>query len=317
LVSSRTVSFAERLLRAAAVPLLYAPIRAGESSVQPAAAGVSSGLPPQRISVVTPSLNQGEFLERTLRSVLDQRHPALEYVVQDGGSTDASPAILQRWGDRLAGWDSRPDAGQSAAINAGFRRTTGEIMLYLNSDDVLFPGALPFVSDYFAAHPEVDVVYSHALLIDRDDRQVAAMTVPRHSDRALRWYNFVPQPTCAWRRRVWEVAGSGLDESLHYSMDWDLWNRFLDVGARFARLPTFLAGFRVHPAQKTQQKWMVGRDEGNLVRRRHTGRDVSFAEFALRCSPHALRRIALTCACRLGARRIELPCRVEPCGCES
>ena len=114
-----------------------------------------------KISIVTPSYNQSVFLERTLKSVLDQSYPDLEFYVQDGGSTDGTVDVLKRYSDRLAGWASCADNGQSHAINVGFSKTSGEIMAWLNSDDILLPGTLSYVANYFSRHPDVDVVYGH------------------------------------------------------------------------------------------------------------------------------------------------------------
>ncbi|MEX0671099.1 MAG: glycosyltransferase family 2 protein [Pirellulales bacterium] len=136
------------------------------------------------IAIVTPSFNQGHVLEATLRSVLDLGYPDLEYVVQDGGSTNASVAILERYAPRLLAWESAPDGGQAPAINRGLRRTTGEIMAYLNSDDILLPGSLAYVASYFRSHPEVDVVYGHRVLIDGADAEIGRWVLPRHDDRA-------------------------------------------------------------------------------------------------------------------------------------
>jgi glycosyltransferase involved in cell wall biosynthesis len=259
------------------------------------------------ISIVTPSFNQAQFLERTLASVVGQRYPSLEYIVQDGGSTDGSVAILKRWGERLRCWESRPDAGQSAAINAGFRRSTGEIMAYLNSDDVLMPGALATVSRFMAAHPDVDAVYSHGLMIDEYDRPAVLLLLPEHDDRALRWYDYVPQMTLFWRRSLWEKSGGTIDESLQYAMDWDLLQRFIDARARFARLPTLLGGFRLHHAQKTQTIRAVGSYEVDALRTRHLKHRVSFSEVALNASPHLLSRARVVLAYRLGLQRLEIP----------
>jgi glycosyltransferase involved in cell wall biosynthesis len=259
------------------------------------------------ISIVTPSFNQAPFLERTLASVVGQRYPSLEYIVQDGGSTDGSVAILERWAERLQWWESHPDGGQSAAINAGFRRSTGEIVAYLNSDDVLLPGALATVSRFMTAHPEVDAVYSHGLMIDEHDRPCVLLLLPEHDDRALRWYDYVPQVTLFWRRSLWEKVGGTMDESLHYAMDWDLLQRFIDAGARFARLPTLLAGFRLHDAQKTRTIRALGSREVDALRTRYLERRVSFREVVLNASPHLLRRARVVLAYRLGLQRLEIP----------
>ena len=181
---------------------------------------------PPSISIVTPSFNQGHVLEETLRSVLDQRYPSLEYFVQDGGSTDASVEVLRRYGSRLTHWESAPDGGQSAAINLGMRRTTGDILAYLNSDDLLLPGSLAYVAEYFQSHPEVDVVYGHRVLIDESGREIGRWVLPPHDERAIAFADFIPQETMFWRRRAWERVGSRIDESFRFAMDWDLILRF-------------------------------------------------------------------------------------------
>ncbi len=244
---------------------------------------------PPVISVVTPSLGQGRFLERTLLSVLGQGYPRLEYVVQDGGSADETVEVLEAYGGRLSHWESRPDRGQTHAINLGFRRTTGEVMAYLNSDDVLLPGALAYVARYFAAHPEVDVVYGHRVVVDEYDGEVGRWVLPPHDGAVLSWCDFVPQETLFWRRRVWERVG-GLDESFRFAMDWDLLLRLRDSGARFARLPRFLGALRVHARQKTLlQLLTVGEREMQRLRKRVHGRYVTHQEIRRAIRPYLLR----------------------------
>ena len=160
------------------------------------------------ISIVTPSFNQAQFLEDTIESVLDQDYPRLEYVVQDGGSDDGSREILDRYSRRLDHWESAPDDGQAGALNRGFARTTGEVMAYLNSDDLLLPGALSYVARFLHDHPEVDVVYGHRVLIDERGREIGRQVIPRHGDRVLSWADFIPQETVFRRRAAWEQAGA-------------------------------------------------------------------------------------------------------------
>jgi glycosyltransferase involved in cell wall biosynthesis len=202
-------------------------------------------------SIVTPSYNQGRFLERTIRSVLGQGYSLLEYFIQDGGSSDESVAILSRYGDQLSYWESRKDRGQSHALNRGFARSNGDVLAFLNSDDVLLPGALHYVADYLSAHADVDVVYGHRIIIDEDDREVDRCILPRHDNNVLTWADFIPQETLFWRRRMWEKVGGRVDESFQFALDWDLLLRFRDAGARFVRLPRFLGAFRLHDRQKT------------------------------------------------------------------
>jgi glycosyltransferase involved in cell wall biosynthesis len=234
---------------------------------------------PPVVSIVTPSFNQGFFLEETLASVLRQDYPRLEYIVQDGGSTDETLAILKRQGAALKHWESGPDLGQAHAINLGFRHTSGEIMAYLNSDDLLLPGCLAYVAAYFAEHPEVDVVYGHRILIDEDGAEVGRWILPPHDDEVLSWADFIPQETMFWRRRIWDRVGGCFDQSFQFTLDWDLLLRFQKAGARFTRLPRFLGAFRLHGSQKTQQnRYSVGEREMDRLRRRCHGRDVSRAE---------------------------------------
>jgi len=228
---------------------------------------------PPTISIVTPSFNQDEYVGATIASVLDQGYPRLEYVVQDGGSRDSSPEIIRRHAARLTRWESRRDNGQAHAINLGFVGTTGEIMAYLNSDDLLLPGSLAYVAAYFAAHPEVDVVYGHRVLVDEQGREIGRWVLPAHDDEALAYFDFVPQETMFWRRRAWDAAGGSMDESFQFALDWDLILRFRTAGMRFVRLPRFLGAFRVTETQKTT-RWLasVGQRESQQLRARVLGR---------------------------------------------
>jgi glycosyltransferase involved in cell wall biosynthesis len=231
------------------------------------------------IAVVTPSFNQAEFIERTLKSVLDEAYPKLEYVVMDGGSTDGSQEIIARHAERLHHWQSGRDEGHSAAIADGFAKTTGEIMAWLNSDDVWAPGTLAFVGDYFARHPEVQAIYGHRVLIDAADRDVGRWTLPRHDVEFTKWCDYIPQETLFWRRGCYEKAG-GMDPSFRFSMDWDLILRLQKANPNMVRLPWVLGGFRVHAAQKSQtQIHTVAVEENKRLRKREL--DSSFSEAGL------------------------------------
>jgi len=228
------------------------------------------------ISIVTPSYNHVDFLEQTIRSVTSQGYPKLEYFIQDGGSTDGSLAILQRLSSELTDWRSKKDDGQTQAINSGFKEVSGDIMAWLNSDDLLNPGALHYVAAYFSRFPDVDVIYSHRIIIDREGREVGRWMLPQHSNHVLVWVDYVPQETLFWRRRLWEKIGSQLDESFKFAMDWDLLLRFEKAGAVIHRVPEFLGAFRVHAAQKSSaQIGTVGMSEMARIRYREHGEHVS------------------------------------------
>jgi glycosyltransferase involved in cell wall biosynthesis len=245
------------------------------------------------ISLVTPSFNQGHFIAETLDSVLSQRYPALEYVVQDGGSSDGTTDVLRRYAGRLAAWRSQPDKGQADAVNKGFEGTRGEIMAWLNSDDLLLPGALATVARYFAEHPDVDVVYGDRLLIDEEGREVGRWILPGHDGSVLRWIDFIPQETVFWRRRIWDAAGGMVDDSFHFAMDWDLLARFQAAGARFAHIPRFLGAFRIHSEQKTSAQIRTGKAEMNRVRMMTLGRVPSRLEVILAATPYLMRHMGV------------------------
>ena len=245
---------------------------------------------PPKISIVTPSFRQGEFIERTLKSVLEQSYPNLEYFVQDGDSKDATKKILEKYSDRLSGWESTPDNGQTHAINLGFAKTTGEIMAWINSDDIILPGTLSYVADYFKRHPEIDVVYGNRLQIDINDKQVGQWVLPAHDNDVLSWTDFIPQETLYWRRSVWEKVGGKLDESFSFAMDWDFLIRLRDAGARFPRLPRFMGGSRIHPKQKTSSEiGNVGIQEKNGIRLRLLGRIPSEKEIFKAVKPYLIK----------------------------
>lgn len=243
-----------------------------------------------RISIVTPVRNQAPFIEQTLRSVLDQGYPALEYLVQDGASTDGTARIVERYAHQLARFESRPDAGQTAAINAAMHHASGDLMAWLNGDDLLLPGALACVARYFDAHPQVDATYGHRVLIDEQGLEIGRWVMPAHDDRILSWLDFVPQETLFWRRRAWDRVGAALDESFRFAMDWDLLVRLRDSGARLARIDRFLGAFRVHAAQKTsEQLHDVGIAEMARIRRRCLGHEPGRLRIAAATVPYLLR----------------------------
>ena len=246
------------------------------------------------LSIVTPSLNQGMFLEATIKSIIDQNYSALEYIIQDGGSTDNSVEIIKRYQSRLKHWQSEKDQGQANAINLGFSQGTGEIMAYINSDDILLPGTLHYVVNYFNQHPDVDVIYGHRILIDENGGEIGRWVLPPHNAAVLSWADYVPQETLFWRRRIWEKTGAALDESFKFAMDWDLLLRFQDAGAHLVRLPRFLGAFRVHQNQKTSSQISdIGMKEMERLRIRCHGRKVTYVEIHKRTCFYLLNHVLL------------------------
>ncbi|NBR08841.1 MAG: glycosyltransferase, partial [Opitutaceae bacterium] len=179
---------------------------------------------------------------------------------------------------RLVAWESASDAGQADAIKRGFAKTSGgpdDVMAWINSDDFYLPGALAYVVDYFARHPDVEVIYGHRIVVDENSQEIGRWFLPQHDPEVLRLNDFVPQETMFWRRRLWDRVG-GIDASFKFAMDWDLLLRFQAAGARMVRVPYFLACFRVHAAQKTSaQIQSIGQAEINHLRERAQGRVIA------------------------------------------
>ena len=246
---------------------------------------------PPLISIVTPSFQHGSYLEKTILSVLEQHYPNLEYIVQDGGSTDGTLEILERHKGRLKNWASHKDRGQSHAINLGFAHASGEILAYLNSDDMLLPGALHYVAAFFRAHPDVDVVYGHRVMIDTQDREIGRWVLPEHDNEVLLWADYIPQETLFWRRGIWERVGGKVDESFQFAIDWELLLRFRKAGANMVCAPRFLGAFRRHALQKTLALVEVGMAESNRLREQHLGRIPSGAEIAAHLRPFMRRAL--------------------------
>lgn len=181
-----------------------------------------------KISIITPSYNQAQFLERTIQSVLDQDYSNLEWIVMDGGSTDGSVEIIQKYEPYFTHWQSEKDNGQSAAINAGMAKATGDVCCWLNSDDLFVDGALSQVGKYFQEHTDCQWLVCGGELRDIKGKTLRVIEAKSVSFEGLvtNWGgNRVNQPSVFWRRELWEKAG-GLREELHLTMDYDLWLNF-------------------------------------------------------------------------------------------
>lgn len=232
--------------------------------------------PYPKISIVTPSLNQGEFIEETIRSVLSQEYPHLEYIVMDGGSSDNTLDILRSYSHRVK-WVSEKDTGQTNAINKGLHRTSGEILAYLNADDLLLPGALEKVARTFMENPGAMWVTGRCRIITENGQETRKL-ITAYKNLWLRFHHpsllfitdYISQPATFWRAGLLDELGD-FDESLHYALDYEY---FLRLNVRFPLkiLPDDLAAFRVHSQSKNASAFHrnVYVDEDRIAVHRHT-----------------------------------------------
>jgi glycosyltransferase involved in cell wall biosynthesis len=202
------------------------------------------------VSIITPSLNQAQFLEATIESVLDQDYPNLEYIIVDGGSSDGSLEIIQRYSNRLSWWVSEKDLGQTDAINKGFARAKGEILAWLNSDDTYRPNAVSEAVEYLSHKPEVGMVYGNADFINHNGNIIGRFPAAQTDYKRLRrGYVHIPQQASFWRAELWNKVGP-LDPSFYFAMDYDLWVRLARL-AKVEYIPRLWANFRLHSSGKT------------------------------------------------------------------
>lgn len=235
------------------------------------------------VSIVTPSYNQARFLESTMQSVLNQDYPSLEYIIVDGESTDGSLEIIKRYESKLATWISEPDQGQSDAINKGFSLSRGDIMAWLNSDDLYYPSAVSKAVEFLCANPHVGMVYGDTDIIDENGQILELFNTRQTSyQKLMRGSVYIPQSATFWRRELWNRVGP-LDTSLYFAMDYDLWVRFAKE-TQIQYIPTLWASFRIHSEGKTTLSDDRCWPEMRRVHQREGGSVFSFfmAKFTLR-----------------------------------
>ena len=205
-----------------------------------------------KISIITPSLNQGMYIEDTIISVLSQNYPGIiEYIVQDGGSTDNTNAVINKYLSDITNFESIRDNGQSHALNKGFSKASGEIMAFINSDDIYLKGAFRNAAWWFNHLPSIDVIYGHRLIINSNNEDIGKWILPPFNARVLQHLDYIPQETVFWRRSIWERIGGRINEEFQFAFDWDLFLRFTQAGAKIKRVPCFFSAFRYHEEQKT------------------------------------------------------------------
>jgi len=224
-----------------------------------------------RISIITPSYNQGHFIEETIQSVLQQNYPDLEYIIVDGGSTDNTVEIINQYKSQIAYWISEKDNGQTHAINKGLAVATGEIIAYINSDDYYLPGTFFKVAEAFQNSPEIDLLHGRCRYVNEAGEKIGEQFGNIQSFEEIIdlwgvWWQkrqFV-QPEVFWSRRITDRIGT-FNEALHYVMDYDYWCRILRAGGKVKRIEQELACFRFTANQKSNQSDLVAQELLNLV----------------------------------------------------
>jgi glycosyltransferase involved in cell wall biosynthesis len=221
-----------------------------------------------KISVVIPSFNQAQFIEQTLRSVINQNYSNLELIIIDGGSTDGSVEIIQKYQNMISYWCSEPDGSQTHGLIKGFSIATGDILCWLNSDDVFEPSTFCDVSNFFLENPVVDAVFGDTLWIDRIGKPLRYQReIPFNRFIWFYTYNYIPGMSMFWRRDIYEQVG-GLNPNFNLAMDADLWIRIADVG-RIAHVSKVWSRMRFYPEQKNQCLRITSNAEDLIIRSRY------------------------------------------------
>jgi glycosyltransferase involved in cell wall biosynthesis len=203
-----------------------------------------------KISIITPSYNQAQYIEQTILSVLQQNYGNLEFIIIDGGSSDGSVDVIRQYESKLSYWVSESDRGQAHAINKGLGHATGEIVAYINSDDLYLPGAFAAVVRHFEEHPGCEWLCGDTLVFGENatETELVVSEVPRSAAHCLSWAYVAPQPSMFWRR---ELLRKGFQEQWRYCFDHELYVRLLLADHRCEHLPIPLSAYRLHPASKT------------------------------------------------------------------
>jgi glycosyltransferase involved in cell wall biosynthesis len=234
------------------------------------------------VSIVTPSFNQGKYIERTILSVLRQDYANIEYIVLDSLSDDETTAVLERYKHRISRVIREKDRGQSDALHRGFAMCSGSILAYLNADDCLANAGIVSHAVEQLARTAADVVYGRRYRIDADGYFLDSYPYRPFDGALIQQFNLVPQECTFWTREIYERAGAYVDKDLHFVMDYDMWLRFLKLGARFESVDKVYAYFRWHANQKSQVIWRdVCLPEVDKIQRQNCGNATACGEMEL------------------------------------
>lgn len=226
------------------------------------------------ISIVTPSYNQAQFLERTILSVLNQNYPNLEYIIIDGGSTDGSVQIIKKYGKYLRYWVSEKDKGQADAINKGFQKSTGEILGWINSDDTYLPETFYKVVRNIKQNPYVDLIFGNIYFIDESDKRIGELRFTEFDFNTLIYEGGnLHQTGTFWKKRIYDKVG-GLNSNYKFCMDYDFFCRVAKVG-KLCHMRDFLANFRMHANAKSSTISHIGCKEHKEIMRRYIPKDLN------------------------------------------
>lgn len=235
-----------------------------------------------KVSIVTPSYNQAKFVERTIFSVLNQNYPNLEYVIIDGGSTDGSVEIIKKYEKYLAYWISKPDKGQADAINKGFRMITGDILAWLNSDDIYLSNVFIKIAKYFKQNPNADVVYGNTIFIDSNDEIIGDLKFTKFSLKSYIFKGFgLHQPSAFWKKEAFDEL-EGVREHFNFCMDTDLFMRMAKAGKNFHFFNNYLSCFRITKTQKSSVINHIGLKERQQIIKELFDIDIDYDSFKLK-----------------------------------
>jgi glycosyltransferase involved in cell wall biosynthesis len=228
------------------------------------------------VSIITPCLNSAEFIERTINSVLNQSYKNIEYIIIDGGSVDGTVDIIKKYEDKLSYWLSEPDDGLYCAINKGMHIAKGEIVGYLNSDDIYYPDTLKKVISFFCEKKEIDLVYGKLNFIDINDSIIFTMTYPSFNLKSFSSLNYstIGQPSSFWRRDLM-INVNYFNENFKLAADFDFFIKSGKVG-KFHFLPEKLAGFRIHRSQLTEKHKFISRNEVAIIHKNYRSNRYTF-----------------------------------------